>query len=276
MLAEASRHLGGRVSAESTLPGLQEWARVRDYRVQQLQQMNNVEVFLESDMSAQDILELSPHHVAIATGSRWRTDTSGRHNGRGIEGLADSPGVYSVEQAIVEALPEGNYLVYDDDHYHMASSIAEKLALAGNQVCYVTPADRVAVWSIRTVEQYRVHGRLHELGVRMITAHLLTAFDGTRATLGCVFTDVQQAVDAQFLVPVTARLPMDNLYYDLAELVGNSSKSEPFSFEKIGDCDTPGLIADAVFFGHRWARELDCEVDTSNPMKYDRVFYADS
>ena len=37
MLAEATRDLGGRVTREALLPGLSEWARVRDYRVQQLE-----------------------------------------------------------------------------------------------------------------------------------------------------------------------------------------------------------------------------------------------
>ena len=46
MLAESEKFLGGRVFRESRLPGLSEWARVRDYRVQQIQKMNNVEIYL--------------------------------------------------------------------------------------------------------------------------------------------------------------------------------------------------------------------------------------
>ena len=48
MLAEASTELGGRVTRESQLPGLAEWRRVRDYRVQQIQSMPNVDVYLDS------------------------------------------------------------------------------------------------------------------------------------------------------------------------------------------------------------------------------------
>ena len=39
MLAEATRTLGGRVTREAALPGLNEWIRVRDYRVQQIEKM---------------------------------------------------------------------------------------------------------------------------------------------------------------------------------------------------------------------------------------------
>ena len=41
-LADAERTPGGRVTRESRLPGLAEWARVRDYRTGQLSRMNNV------------------------------------------------------------------------------------------------------------------------------------------------------------------------------------------------------------------------------------------
>jgi dimethylamine/trimethylamine dehydrogenase len=53
-LAEASKELGGRVSRESRLPGLSAWARVRDYRLQQLKQLTNVETYLDSRLGAAD------------------------------------------------------------------------------------------------------------------------------------------------------------------------------------------------------------------------------
>ena len=44
---------------------------------------------------------------------------------------------------------------------------------------------------------------------------------------------------------------------------------------RIGDCEAPSIIAGAVYSGHRYARELDTEVDPDNRMKYDRVFFED-
>ena len=43
-IAEAQEQWGGRVSRESALPGLSAWARVRDWRLGQLQKMSNVEM----------------------------------------------------------------------------------------------------------------------------------------------------------------------------------------------------------------------------------------
>ena len=43
-LAEAREELGGRVTLESSLPGLATWARVRDYRMGLIQAMGNVDI----------------------------------------------------------------------------------------------------------------------------------------------------------------------------------------------------------------------------------------
>ncbi|HAB11598.1 MAG TPA: trimethylamine dehydrogenase, partial [Planctomycetaceae bacterium] len=65
----------GRVTHESHLPGLNAWARVRDWRVGRIQEMANVEVFPGSRLTAEDILEFSADdkfgfsHVFLATGA---------------------------------------------------------------------------------------------------------------------------------------------------------------------------------------------------------------
>ena len=56
-LAEATSELGGRVSRESKLPGLSEWARVRDWRTTQLERMENVSIYRDSALKAEHVLE---------------------------------------------------------------------------------------------------------------------------------------------------------------------------------------------------------------------------
>ena len=76
-LAEASSELGGRVTRESKLPGLSEWARVRDWRVGQLEKMGNVSIYRDSALEAEHVLEFGARHVAIATGSNGGATASG-------------------------------------------------------------------------------------------------------------------------------------------------------------------------------------------------------
>ena len=75
------RHCGGGDRAwrpgrtrNASLPGLAAWGRVRDYRVYQLGQMANVDVYFDSRLSADDILAFGFEHVAVATGATWRSD----------------------------------------------------------------------------------------------------------------------------------------------------------------------------------------------------------
>ena len=80
MLAEAQHTLGGRVSQESELPGLGEWARVRNYRVHEIQNMHNVDVYFDNLMDVEHVLAVEANHVVIATGASWLADGRGLYN----------------------------------------------------------------------------------------------------------------------------------------------------------------------------------------------------
>ena len=127
ILAEASRKLGGRVNQESQLPGLAEWARVRDYRVTQIAKMPNVAVYLESNLTVNDILEIGADHVAIATGATWRRDGFGSYNTAPMQPLPPAKSTYTPDDIMSGHLPIGSTLVYDDDGFYMGSVIGEKL-----------------------------------------------------------------------------------------------------------------------------------------------------
>lgn len=84
MLAETSRTFGGRVTREAALPGLAEWGRVRDWRLGQIEGMDNVTLYPESTIAAADIPAMNAAHIIVATGAHWAADTAGRHNPAGL------------------------------------------------------------------------------------------------------------------------------------------------------------------------------------------------
>jgi dimethylamine/trimethylamine dehydrogenase len=272
LVAEATRELGGRVTTESQLPGLSEWARVRDYRVGQLNKMPNVEIYRESEMSLADILDVGAGHVAIATGSKWRRDGSGSTLTTGMHPLPPRDNTFTPDDIMAGKFPNGSVLVFDDDGYYMASVIAEKLRKNGNEVCYVTPQSMVSLWSFYTDEQPRVHRRLAEMGVQIILNTELADFDGKNATMNCVFTEHEQTIAVENLVLVTCRTPQDSLYHELLDAIENGVEGAPKSVKRIGDAEAPSIIAAAVYAGHKYAQELDCEIDPDMPAKVDRVF----
>jgi dimethylamine/trimethylamine dehydrogenase len=276
MLAEATRELGGRVSAECRLPGLAEWARVRDYRVGQLDKLPNVEIYRESELSLDDILEVGADHVAIATGAQWRRDGYGNHHTSPMAPPPPAEKTFTPDDIMAGKLPAGPTIVFDDDGYYMASVIAEKLRIQGLEVTYVTPDVRVSNWSIYTDEQPRVHVRLAEIGVKIILNSGLDSFDGREAVLSCSYTGAEQTITADNLVLVTCRIPKDSLYRELLDAMENNVEGAPKTVKRIGDADAPAIIAAAVYAGHKYARELDCDVNPDNPAKYDRVFFEES
>ena len=209
-LAEAGSTWGGRITLECALPGLASWARVRDWRLWQLQQVSNASLYLESRLSAADVLEFGIPHVAIATGAKWRVDGVGRHHRAPLSFLkrAISPDTL-MEQGAVAINADGPVVIFDDDRFYLASVLAELVVKAGYKTVFVTPSPIVAPWSENTLEQVRIQKRLIELGVEIIPSHGLADMGEGSLTLECAYSGQLKEIACGALVPVTSRLPED-------------------------------------------------------------------
>ena len=276
-LAEASIELGGRVTQECKLPGLTEWARVRDYRVQLIQTMPNVDIFLDNHLDAEDALSIGADHIVVATGSTWRADGFGRYHNKPCKKLGPVDQVFTPTDILAGRMPQGRVLLFDDDHYYMGSVLAEALVAQGADVCFVTPENLVSAWGAMTDEQYDTQKRLIELGVEIITSHGLDEYDGSNALLSCVYSSQTRMVAADAVVLVTTRTPTDGLYREIeAKIESGTTGSDPVpTLHKIGDCDAPAIIAAAVYAGHRYARELGADEDQIHAVRQDRLFDLD-
>ncbi len=269
-LAEARQELGGRVTAESRLPGLAAWARVRDHRTLQLNEMANVEVYRASPMGAAEVRELGLPHVVLATGARWRGDGVGRQNHAPIPG-SDAPHVVTPEAVLTDAENDaalaGPVVIFDDDHYYLAGVLAEKLRGQGLEVTLVTPAALVSAWSDNTLEQERIERRLLDLGVELVVRRNMSRIAAGEVELACVVTGAVESRPAASVVPVTARLPEDSLARALAADPQALEAAGIKSVTSIGDCLAPSTIAAAIYAGHRYARELDAPPAEGVPFK---------
>jgi dimethylamine/trimethylamine dehydrogenase len=249
-LAEAGRDLGGRLLRDSALPGLSTWIRVRDHRQHMLGKLANVEIFRESPMSAGDIVEFGADHVAIATGSRWRRD------GIGTAGDEPVPIAPDARVATPDDLSDlrDPVLIYDDENYYMGGALAESLRRAGHVVIYVTTQPLVSAWTLMTDEQGFVQQRLVELGVGLQVSMTLQKVERDHAVFAPAIASEPAVIGFGSLVLVTGRLPRDDLYRELGAL------QPAMPVTRIGDCLSPGPVADAVWSGHRFAREFDLAI----------------
>ena len=259
-LAERGAGLGGRVSRECRLPGLSAWARVRDYREQQLHQLPNVQIYFDSDLDADSVLEFGFPRVVVATGARWRRNGVGHHWTRPMP-IADDARVLTPEDVMDGVtLPAGQSVaVWDDDHYYMGGLMAEVLADMGCETHYLTPAGEVSTWTRSTMEQHFIQARLLEKGVKVHPFANLDAVTQGGITASCVFTGLAEEVEFDAVMLVTSREPEDRLARDLEARASEWQDAGIDSVDAIGDALAPATIAHAVYAGRRYAEELDGE-----------------
>ena len=267
-LAEAGTELGGRVARECRLPGLSAWGRVRDYRAGQIGKMSNVNVYRDSKLSADDILEFGFEHVAIAAGATWRRDGIARYNLLPIVIDAAMP-VFTPDDLMDGQRPIGHVVVYDDDHYYMGSVLAELLVQNGNRVTFLTPSAKAAEWSFNTLEQGLIQSRLLELGVEVRVTRAVTEVKAGGVAASCTYTGRVEEIACDAVLMVTSRLPNDNLYTDLMAQEAKWADCGIQSVKAIGDAQAPAAIAWATYAGHRYAEEFDT-ADTGDALPFKR------
>ena len=269
-LAEAADELGGRVTTESALPGLADWARVRDWRIHQMRKMANVEIYPASRLDAVQVRDFGFAHVVVATGSAWRRDGVGRWHSTPVPGH-DHARVFTPDDVMAGAEIPGPVVVFDDDHAYMGGLLAETLASRGLEVALVTPVGEASSWTILSDERGRANARLAGLGVTVITNHAVAGFDGEGVELCAVYGGAVTRRPAAALVMVTARIPDDSLYHDLMADEAALTVAGIKSVTRVGDCLAPGTIAAAVHSGHACARALDGPDPGDVPFRRERA-----
>jgi dimethylamine/trimethylamine dehydrogenase len=266
VLVEATRHLGGRVSKEAALPGLASWRRVVDYRVGQIDRLKNVDYFFESKMTVDEALGYGFGHVCVATGATWRRDGVGRSH-------PTSPDLSGIEVMTPDDLMAGRrpgskrVIVFDDDHYYLGGALAELLADEEHEVEIVTPEPLVSAWTVNTMEQKRIHRRLVEKGVRIRPHQVVAAAGSDSVTLQHTVTGAIEEVGADSLVLVTARTSNDELAVGLNAAQPRWHAAGLQTVRAIGDAWAPSTIASAVWWGRRYAEEVDEPAGDGVPFK---------
>jgi len=256
-LADTAKEFGGRLAFETRLPGLATWGRVVDWRLGQLRERPNVNLYPGSELNEEDILGLEHGHVVLATGARWTKMLFST-----LEfpvGEMDAPGVYTPDDLAAGIVPPGPVVVFDFDNYYLAGAVAEQLAIEVGEVSYVTTAGNASAWTFMTNELPLVHRALGNAGVPIHTLHRVTAFDGKTVTLADVYSGKEKSLACRSLVIVGMRKPRDELYHALLARESELKDAGISSVARIGDSLAPGAIVHAVHGGHRYAREFDSE-----------------
>ena len=276
-LCEAEADLGGHWKWVTRLPRLSEWGRVITYRQTQLAKLKNVEVHLGvGKMSATDTLTYGAARIIVATGSRWRDDGVGPGSGP-IEGADTTlPYCLTPEQIMAGKPVTGKrVLILDAEGHFVGISLAEMFANQGKEVTYVCDASEVAEYGVFTMEVNNNKRMMFEKGIRHYRNHWLVSIAPGKVALTYVFKygpdltgpsagavprrdnggDFELETDA--VVLVTSRRSEDSLYRALKARKSEWAANDVQAIFRIGDCKAPMQVGQAMWEGHRLAREFD-------------------
>jgi dimethylamine/trimethylamine dehydrogenase len=268
-LVDAGEDIGGSLRWVTKLPGLGEWGRLIDYRRVQLGRLENVSTGLGQPLAAEDVLDYGAQIVVVATGAYWSRDGLNGFTRRPIPGAdADLDHVLVPEQVMLEGKrpPGRRVAVVDYEGYFTGTTLAELLQREGYEVVYVTPHEAVAPYADQTLEGLPVRKRLNDLGIGLVRAAMVDRIEDGGLRLAYEFTE-RRELEVDGVVLVTQRISDDSLYQALVAEPTALEREGIEAVYRVGDCVAPRLIADAIFDGHRLAREIDSP-NPERPLPY--------
>ena len=136
-----------------------------------------------------------------------------------------------------------------------------------NPTGMATPDDTIASWSANTLDYRHIQWRMAELDIEPVVAHELVDFAPGALRLRHVWNDRERTLPCASIVTITSRLPDDALLDALREREADWTGAGIRTVTRIGDALAPGLIAHAVYAGHRYARALDAPPEGEVPFK---------
>ena len=254
-IADSNKELGGRINMESKLPGMTSYKRVIDYRVNQISQLNNVEVFLDNTLGPDDILELGFDHVVTATGSTWQPSIMDEKSAPVLIDKTDT--IFTPEDILNGCELKSPVIIFDFDYYYMGGLMAEYIKDLGYEVTIITPFDKVSPWSFNSNEIDEIQLSLLEKNIRVLTQHrIMEVEDSSVKTIHKVSRE-ETDIDRGSLVLVGYRKQNDSLYSDLNSREEDLKASGIKSLQNIGDSNAPGAVVHAVYAGHLYANTFD-------------------
>jgi dimethylamine/trimethylamine dehydrogenase len=238
------------------------YRRVTDYRTNQIQQLPNVNVFLENELQSKDVLDLGFDHVLTATGSTWELSILDEHFVP--QSIDKQEGLFTPDDILKGCELQSPVVIYDFDYYYMGGLIAEYISDRGHEVTIITPFENISPWSFMSNEVNAIKATMHKKNIKTITEHRISEFKNESLSLTHKVTKEVMDVDRKSLVIVGMRLPDDSLYQKLNANQPLLEDSGIKTLKNIGDSNAPGAVFHAVYAGHMYANTFDSKVDESS------------
>ena len=261
-IADSEKELGGRINKEAKLPGMSSYKRVIDYRVSQINQLENVDVYLDNTMARDDVLELGFDHVVTATGSTWQPSIMDEKSAPILITKTDS--IFTPEDVLEGCELQSPVIIFDFDYYYMGGLIAEYIKGLGHEVTIITPFEKVSPWSFNSNEVSEIESRLLDKDIKVLTKHRINDIGESSIKIIHQVTNKKTDVDRGSLILVGHRKQSDTLYTQLTSDEDALKASGIKSVQNIGDSNAPGAVVHATYAGHLYANTFDQEDGASS------------
>jgi NADPH-dependent 2,4-dienoyl-CoA reductase/sulfur reductase-like enzyme len=238
VLFERTSALGGQVLAAAGAPKREQLAAIASWLAGQVRGLD-VEIRLNTDAQAADVMAVAPDAVVIATGATPR--------------LPDIPGIdlphvtTAVDILLRRTAPGARCVVVDEEGHSTAPTTADFLAQQG---CAVALLSRYFMVGEDLDEGVRadLYDRLFKQGVRLEPMTAVTAAVPGGIRTRHTYSGVEATLEADTVVMAFGGRADDHLYHELAGTIQE--------LKLVGDAYSPRRIHDAILDGTRAARGL--------------------
>jgi 2,4-dienoyl-CoA reductase-like NADH-dependent reductase (Old Yellow Enzyme family) len=227
-LFEREQELGGQVRMLAALPGREEYGLAVEWRERELGRLG-VEVRCGSAPSADEIAELLPDLVVVATGSK--------------PPMPCADGVLSPSEVLGgNSLPPGAVVIIDEEGNHKGMGIAELLARRGLEVTLVPVCGPVGAELAAAFVLPLALERLVDAGVRVVEGHTAAQVKPGHVLLRRRYDGATQRLEA----PVVIHAARQRAHAELVPAL----RSRGLVAVAVGDARAPRQVADAIREGY--------------------------
>jgi 2,4-dienoyl-CoA reductase-like NADH-dependent reductase (Old Yellow Enzyme family) len=226
-LFEREDDVGGQVRVLARLPGREEFGLVVDWRRRELARLG-VDVRSRTAPSADEIAELGPDLVVVATGSTPRPSAEGVLTPYDVL-AADSP-------------PEGAVVVVDEEGNHKGLGIAELLARDRRDVTLVAVSGPVGAELTPAFALPLALERLLAAGVQVVEGHAAAEIGPRHVLLRRRYDGATRRLEATVVVDAGRQQAQADLLPIL--------RSRGLAAVAVGDARAPRQVADAIREGY--------------------------
>lgn len=249
ILAEASPRLGGLASIAARAPILSIMGDALDWLEREVYRLG-VDVRLATFIGADDVREIAPDHLIVATGAEEPSDGYQMTNPGELPEGCDLPHVYTPGELLTLPRPPAGStaVVLDTVGDYRAIAVAEHLLKQGMSVNFITNMDAPAPdGGRRTISSIE---RFAEMGAdfRVRTRHFLARIQPGSCIVRPLPTQREIELPADVVVLVNQGRPRRDLAEELA--------GEFSSIVLAGDAKTPRDMQFAIHGGHVAARSI--------------------